>query len=235
MVGPGGLDELGPASSASRIKLELQCNWKLAVENYCESYHLPWVHRGLNSYSRIQDHYNIVGDGWGAGQGSRVFEFSERAGISLPRFKHWPADKLKVAEYIAVFPNLLLGIQNGHFFAVVLEPTAPDRTIETLQLYCVGDEAPEARLEEKSRVLLDGWRQVFLEDVSVCEGMQQGRASPAFDGGAFSPALDVPTHHFHKWVSNRLPVETAIRHRLSSNDSSGREFLRDVHSPALHA
>ena len=34
-------------------------NWKLAVENYCESYHLPWVHPGLNSYSRLEDHYHI--------------------------------------------------------------------------------------------------------------------------------------------------------------------------------
>ena len=43
----------------SKFKLKLKCNWKLAVENYCESYHLPWVHPDLNSYSRLQDHYNI--------------------------------------------------------------------------------------------------------------------------------------------------------------------------------
>ena len=34
----------------SKFKLKLKCNWKLAVENYCESYHLPWVHPDLNSY-----------------------------------------------------------------------------------------------------------------------------------------------------------------------------------------
>ena len=28
----------------SKFKLKVKCNWKLAVENYCESYHLPWVH-----------------------------------------------------------------------------------------------------------------------------------------------------------------------------------------------
>ena len=32
------------------FKLEAKCNWKFAIENYCESYHLPWVHPGLNSY-----------------------------------------------------------------------------------------------------------------------------------------------------------------------------------------
>jgi choline monooxygenase len=41
----------------SRLRLggtatfEIKANWKLAVENFSESYHLPWVHAGLNSYS----------------------------------------------------------------------------------------------------------------------------------------------------------------------------------------
>ena len=30
----------------SSFKLDLKTNWKLAVENYCESYHLPWIHPG---------------------------------------------------------------------------------------------------------------------------------------------------------------------------------------------
>ena len=41
------------------FKLEAKCNWKFAIENYCESYHLPWVHPGLNSYSKIEDHYHL--------------------------------------------------------------------------------------------------------------------------------------------------------------------------------
>jgi choline monooxygenase len=41
-------------ASGGRGMLEPQCNWKLAVENYCESYHLPWIHPGLNSYSKLE-------------------------------------------------------------------------------------------------------------------------------------------------------------------------------------
>ena len=26
------------------FKLKAKCNWKFAIENYCESYHLPWIH-----------------------------------------------------------------------------------------------------------------------------------------------------------------------------------------------
>ena len=35
----------------SLFLLTIDCNWKLAIENYCEFYHLPFIHPGLNSYS----------------------------------------------------------------------------------------------------------------------------------------------------------------------------------------
>ena len=34
--------------------LEVKCNWKLAIENYCESYHLPTIHPKLNKISNIK-------------------------------------------------------------------------------------------------------------------------------------------------------------------------------------
>ena len=43
------------ANDFGYFKLNAKCNWKFAIENYCESYHLPWVHPGLNSYSKIED------------------------------------------------------------------------------------------------------------------------------------------------------------------------------------
>ena len=44
-------------------------------------------------------------------------------------------------------------------------------------------------------------KDVMLEDVNAIEGMQEGRGSPAYNGGNFSPVMDQPTHQFHKWVA----------------------------------
>ncbi len=49
---------------------------------------------------------------------------------------------------------------------------------------------------------------IGAEDISVVEGMQRGRASPAFDGGLFTPLMNVPTHHFHQWFLARLEQNT---------------------------
>ena len=203
-TGAGGLSGARPVNDGGWMEMEAGANWKLLVENYCESYHLPWVHPGLTRYSRIEDHYSILAGDWGAGQGTTVFDFSEQVGIDLPVFENWPETEKKVAEYIALFPNVLLGLQVDHFYTVVLLPLAVDRTVEQLQIYYVGDETLTERYAKARRVLLDGWREVFVEDIDPVEGMQRGRASSAFDGGAFSPVLDTGTHHFHKWVASRL-------------------------------
>ena len=48
------------------------------------------------------------------------------------------------------------------------------------------------------------WKEIFEEDITVVEGMQKGRQGSLFDGGKFSPAMDMPTHCFHDWVAKRF-------------------------------
>ena len=39
--------------------LDVKCNWEFAIENYCESYHLPWIHPELNKISNIKEHFKM--------------------------------------------------------------------------------------------------------------------------------------------------------------------------------
>ena len=194
----------------SRLTFDIACNWKLAVENYCESYHLPWVHPGLNSYSRLEDHYHIEADDRFAGQGTLVYRPSlGDGGQAFPDFAGLSDKWDSGAEYIALFPNVLLGVHRDHAFVIILQPMGPERTIEHVELYYADD----AVAGEGARALRETnaamWKEVFAEDVFVVEGMQKGRHGRFFDGGKFSPVMDNPTHCFHKWVARRLP-ETAL-------------------------
>lgn len=196
------------------FKLDVNTNWKLAVENYCESYHLPWVHPGLNSYSRLEDHYNIHEQGLYSGQGSLVYR--QLKGDNDEVFPDFDglSDKWNTgAEYIAVYPNVLFGVHRDHTFAIVLEPVALDKTIEHIEIYYSkpAEELPESLIERNS----EQWKDVFLEDVFVVEGMQKGRHGQLFDGGKFSPEMDGPTHCFHHWVASQL-IESS---RLNINTS----------------
>lgn len=185
----------------SRFTLEVNCNWKLAVENYCESYHLPWVHPALNTYSRLEDHYHIEAAGRFSGQGTWVYrQLKDEDGTVFPDFEGLDAKWDTAAEYITVYPNVLLGVHRDHTFAIVLVPHRPDRTVEHIHLYYAAEKTPDALRQRNT----EQWKEVFAEDVFVVEGMQRGRHAAGFDGGRFSPVMDGPTHMFHDWVASRL-------------------------------
>ena len=188
------------------FKLAAKCNWKFAIENYCESYHLPWVHPGLNSYSKIEDHYHIQGlPNRFAGQGTVVYNPRLKGKEKFPCFPNWPKNKENVAEYVALFPNVMLGIHKDHFYSYWLEPIDHEQTLEHMEIYYVGEEAALSKkfksLRKQNHRL---WEDIQKEDVDIIQRMQIGRNSPVYNGGNFSPIMDNPTHHFHKWVATNL-------------------------------
>ena len=197
----------GPNSS---FKLDVKTNWKLAVENYCESYHLPWVHPGLNSYSRLEDHYHIQADGKYSGQGSYVYrQLKGDNGQTFGDFTALDEKWNEGAEYIALYPNVLIGVHRDHFFGIVLEPVGTGHTVEHIELYYASDPAKTPEFDELRQENAKLWKTVFEEDIFVVEGMQRGRHGALFDGGRFSPAMDGPTHNFHHWVASQIQSPVA--------------------------
>ena len=188
----------------SSFKLDIKTNWKLAVENYLESYHLPWVHPGLNSYSKLEDHENIAKYGHYSGQISNKYIPRYSTGKKFSEFKNLGTEWDTKGEYIALFPNLILGVQKDHVFSLIIEPLGPDQITEHVEIYysepaMLADEYQQTR-QENAKL----WKTVFEEDIFVVEGMQKGRHAKGFDGGRFSPIMDEPTHVFHDWYARKI-------------------------------
>ena len=189
----------------SSFELTVKSNWKLAVENYCESYHLPWVHPGLNLVSRLEDHYHIENTLKYSGQGSYVY--SQLKGKDNEVFPDFDGLKKKwntASEYISLYPNVLLGVHRDHTYAIILEPISTNKTREHVAIYYASAEATKARFKDLRIKNKFFWEDVFKEDIFVVEGMQEGRNGKFFDGGKFSPAMDGPTHLFHEWVATQI-------------------------------
>jgi len=178
---------------------DLATNWKHAVENYLESYHLPWVHRGLNSYSRMADHYCFFAGADAAGQGTMVYAPGGPEGARLP-LQDLPPDLAGRAEYPVLFPNLLTGLQSDHFYLIDVQPQGPERTRERFEIFFFGDRAMADEFRALRGETIERWDSVFLEDVDVVERLQQGHASPAASGGRFSLAQDKAVHHFQQRI-----------------------------------
>ena len=188
------------------FNLEVKSNWKFAIENYCESYHLPTIHPELNKVSDINDHYHIQGlPNRFAGQGSEKYEQPIKGNKKFDTFNNWDKKSIKNSEYIALFPNVMIGLHIDHFYVFWLEPLATNKTKEHMQMYYIGEKSANGEeLKELRKENARFWKDVMLEDISAIEGMQEGRGSPVYNGGNFSPVMDQPTHQFHKWVANSL-------------------------------
>ncbi len=204
-ITPESLQELKPAATCGKLELLVKCNWKLAIENFLEAYHLPWVHPGLNTYSPLSEHYDIdPGDNF-AGQGSN--SYTSPAGFD-GSISTWPTEQKRFAEYPVLYPNSLLGLQADHFFTMTILPLNETESLERVQLMFLGEVATSDKYESHRQSVLDAWREVFSEDIFAVEGMQKGRRSPAYEGGVFSPVMDQQTHHFHQWVARRIAPDS---------------------------
>lgn len=189
----------------SRFSLELNSNWKLAVDNYCESYHLPFVHPELNTYSRIEDHYHIVGDTAFAGQGTMVYSPPrDESGKGLGDFDDLPEKWDTAAEYIALFPNVLFGVHRDHAYSIIIEPHGHNRLIENIEIYYANERAVSDACAPMRETQARLWHEVFVEDIGVVEGMYEGRFAPDYDGGKFSPVMEPPTWRFHHWIAQQM-------------------------------
>ncbi|MEL6384788.1 MAG: aromatic ring-hydroxylating dioxygenase subunit alpha [Cyanobacteria bacterium J06626_18] len=187
------------------VSLKCNANWKLAVENFSESYHLSWVHPDLNSCSRMEDHFGFeVGDTH-VGQGSLLYKRGVLEGRSLPTFPNLQTmGKQTVAEYITVFPNLMLGIHPDYFLVFTVDPIHPDQSTERMVFYFVGDDAMTPENEALRHLPIDLWQVTNDEDIEMIERMQIGRQSPSFDGGCFSPELEQTVYRFQQKVAQAV-------------------------------
>ncbi len=210
-----------PASCRSQLTVE--SNWKLAVENYLESYHLPTVHPELNRISPLQEHFSLEYFDQGAGQGSQNYQRTDIKGKILPELQDWPEQFINKALYPVLYPNTLIGLHADHLFIMLLQPINQHQTLEHVRISYVGEEALAPDYAPHHQQLLESWSKVFSEDIFAVEGMQKGRASPGYTGGAFAPAMDEPTVHFHRWVANCLLTHSGLG--LGSELNNGTEGL----------
>ena len=187
-----------------------ETNWKLAIENFVESYHLPWTHPALNDFSRMEDHYTMVEPGY-LGQGSRGYDSAGAGHPDLPLFPGLSETQRTTAEYPYVSPNLMLGMHPSYLFVFGIQPDGAGCTNEYFHFYFVGDEAMSDGLAHQRANALNAWKTINTEDIDMIEGMQRGRASPGYRFGRFSPYHEATTHEFQRRLANHFAPSAAPR------------------------
>ena len=183
----------------------VEANWKIVVENFVESYHLPWIHPSMNKYNPMEDHYQILGGATYLGQGLLGLEFDDEAANLLPRFPNLKPEQLTTGESHFLFPNVLFGVMIEQAYAVILNPIGPGETRERVVVMVNGAEAATAPQFASAReILLQRIVDVNAEDIGIVESVQRGRFSPAFSGGQFSPVQERTSRQLQRAYAIRM-------------------------------
>ena len=167
---------------------ELQSNWKIIVENFVESYHVPQVHPELQKFNPMSAHFQILGGAAYAGQGGTAYGSADNAapmpGDDLPLMDTLVAQPFSY-ESLYVFPNLILAPVQNMMFSIVVYPVSAGVTVERIAFFFYTDESLTEQHREGRQAVAEAILQVNNEDIAIVESCQRGRHSPAFTGGVF--------------------------------------------------
>ena len=168
----------------TRDRYDVRSNWKVYVDNYLEGYHIPLVHPDLmgvldfRSYKTdTMQHYSL-----------QHSPFKDEENI------YGSPDQ--EAFYYFVYPNIMFNILPGRLQVNRVDALTSNSCQTVFDYYysSASIEANPNRIKE-DRLFSD---QVQAEDIDICERVQKGLESRAYDQGRFSYDLEGGVHHFQQ-------------------------------------
>ena len=196
--------DFGAIRWAGKIGFEVAANWKLVYENYMEGYHVFAVHPRLLEFAPMSSRWS------GAWEdevfyNDYLFESTEAGrGAGLPHYPGLVGDDCRRGLWFLGFPQFAAEVYPDQFTVLSARPLAPNRTEEALHIFLIGEAATSDRYAEARGAVFEMWDDLNREDLAMLERLQQGRRSPAFDGGHLSPHWEGPTHAFCRKVVEKI-------------------------------
>ena len=187
----------GDLKFVARRSYELRCNWKVYVDNYLDGgYHVSVLHEALAGQLDLDTY---------------VTELFERISIQSCRTpKEAPteaggdfAERIgDEALYAFVYPNFMLNRYGPILDTNWVVPVGHDRTRVVFDFFFRDTEGPKAgEFIERS---IAASHRVQEEDVAICESVQKGLGSPAYDRGIYAPGVEMAAYHFHRLLAADL-------------------------------
>lgn len=195
---------LGSLHFFTRRSYQLECNWKVFVDNYLDGgYHIPHLHHGLASVLDYSQYTIENGERFCLQSSPVVSEGAEPETGAVRQ-----GDQ---ALYYWLYPNLMINYYEGVMDTNLVIPRGVDRTEVIFDFY-FSDISEAAR--ERNLASVEVGERIQAEDVSICRSVQRGLSSRAYLAGRLSVRREAGEQLFHRLLCADLKVnryETGVR------------------------
>ena len=180
---------------AHHVRYELNCNWKLILQNYQECYHCPGVHPALTKLTPVQSAQHDVSKGAVIGgfmdltkiRGSMTMNGEAAA----PPVCNVSGVDLQRIYYYSVFPNMLLTPHPDFVLFHHITPLGPDKIINDCYWLFRPEVINNPGARKGINSAIEFWDLTNRQDWKVCEQMQIGTKSERFTRGYYSGREDI--------------------------------------------
>ena len=177
-----------------RVSYEVNCNWKVYVDNYLEGYHLPYVHPELCNLLDYQKYITETFEHCSLQYSPLTGKENIYSPPSLPKSGNQDASGSGAAFYYFIFPNFMLNILPGRLQTNLVVPIMHNKTRVIFDYYYDDISSPHAlKIIEDD---IEYSERIQQEDIEICEHVQKGLESIAYDRGRFSVEMEKGVYHF---------------------------------------
>jgi phenylpropionate dioxygenase-like ring-hydroxylating dioxygenase large terminal subunit len=168
---------------------DIDCNWKILVENTLEAYHVDFVHP--QSFARLKANF---GDFRFDALASSFLGSTNMDDPGVRRFTSGFPSRSRETEgyfHFSLFPSFLMSTSYGVVFSVQqIVPLSASKTWMRSTLFHRNPEPGTGMTEEMASLLFDSAatfnRRVLKEDQRICEAVQRGAARKLNNTGLLS-------------------------------------------------
>lgn len=184
------MDEL---RTARRTVSEVGANWKVIVENYNECLHCPTVHPELVAVAptfRKGEVFEEGRDDWGVSIVAGGVGYTATGTTTLPVMPGLDEKSASSMYGASVFPNMFIDLTGTVVIATRIQPRGPEHTTMTTD-YLFRPEVIDDPSFDPTEVV-EFSELVAHQDYTVCERVQLGVRSRAFEHGIYAEKDALP-------------------------------------------
>ena len=198
-----------PSAMVAHTVDQSVCNWKIALENTLESYHVGLVHKKyLGDSPEEVDCAHVMQPGWtyfeGPGNESKLFQIVQK--FLLARIGKETDVRY---SHTYVYPTLTFGRVDGVTIFWVYIPIALDRVeLRTIAFCHQADTGWRRFWNFGLRLLAKGeaifWRKVVNQDMALLPDIYRGAKSPTLPSKGLISRREERIPHFQKWILQQM-------------------------------